>query len=524
MTITRLLYKSLFSFWLSLVMLSCAENNTVENSHSSLDTIPPILTLTGLVENQTIAESIQLNLQVSDDSEENVLLEIFLDNVLIYSSSTDFTFTLDPTLYSTGEKNIRFVVTDSSENSSFLDIDFSIQSVLLTLILEESYFQPPITETFAFISDNTGKVLDSVKIDGNETLQFVSPKNFNTSEDYILTLVTKNRNGSINLESIPHLNISRKSTFLLTNEGTSNGFVEFEVDVSSTDFFEFAGLGYSYFIFSLTENLVSLDLFNVPDPTEHVYFLARGDFVNSPHFYAKIGRDTISDPLVLTSNMFTSDHITVGDFPYSRYSQLGIFGFEDLSDFQNYKLHDVKFSLGQIVNQNRILHPYINNFPFYRHSYSTLYGPNLDGYRYLGEGLPLNDYIPIETNLSANTLEGKIGISLNSVENYYSGKIHLKSELQNSNWVINFDAENDRDFILPKLPKFDSLEELSIQDYEVKATRISRYSDIASFLEYLNKVRENNLQYYEHSSFVEHITVWPSPNFENRESFINPLY
>ncbi|KAB7528838.1 hypothetical protein F8C76_13360 [Flagellimonas olearia] len=525
MAFKNLFPRPLLALSIIILLASCSVNGDSENSTppetTVEDSIAPTLTVSGIVENETLSEPQELTLSLADNSGDNLLLEAFLDGVLIYSSSTDYTFELDPNLFAPGEKTIRFVASDDAKNSTSVNVRFIIKRVLVKLSLEENYFRNPIEEAFAFASRNDGVVLDSIILTENAELKLLAPFDFDASEEFVLTIITKNTNGPIDLESIPHLKVAETNNFLLTNQGRFN-YETIEVNYAATGFPELEGLGYSYIFFSPDDPTGTLDLLDRFDPPAHIFLKAAGGSVDGEHFYTKIKRDTISSPLLLELDDFTSEHVTVGNFPYTENSVIDIYGFESYADFEADKPHNARFNVGQIVSQNSIRIPYIDNFTYYRHTYVDLYGSNLNGYRYMGEGLPLEDYNPLGTTLVTTLVDNKLLIDFIPLPDYHSGKVHLKSINQNSNWVFNFDASNSEELTLPEIPNFSGMEELAGLTYEIKSTRISSYSNIGSFEDYLNIAKKDNLRYYEHSEKVEHITVWPS--MDNRESFIDPSY
>ncbi|MEM9646832.1 MAG: hypothetical protein AAF969_00010 [Bacteroidota bacterium] len=484
------------------------------------DTTPPTISLQGLVANQVLTEIIQISADLSDDNDQNVNLKVLLDSEEIYDSNSAYSFEFDPNLYAPGEKTLRFVATDNANNANSIEINVKIQRILLRLIIEEDYIRNPIDKAYAFLSDLQGNPLDSTEIGNQTDHTFLAPFSFDDQQDFVLTVVAKEVNGAINIESTPHLNREIVSDFYLKNEGRFD-FESIQIEYGSTGFSHLEGLGYGYFIFTPDQNVGTLDLLDRQNPTEHIFVLSPGGPVNGTHFVAKLERNTISDPLVLTSDDFSSDNISVRDFPYADTSQIGLLGYESEDDFQNYRFHNVLFGVGQIINSNRILHPYVDNLPFYSHSYTDLYGTNLDGYRYLGEGLPLNEYNPAVTDLVTTLGNASLNISLTPTTNFFSGKIHLKSENQNSNWVVGFNAYMDKDLALPKMPNLGGLETLDLTDYSIKSSRISQYDNVSSYDEYITKVKSMAINYYQHSSFVEHITVWPELN--NREEYLDPL-
>ncbi|SHG76064.1 hypothetical protein [Flagellimonas flava] len=484
------------------------------------DTTPPTISLQGLVTNQVLSEVIQISANISDDIDQNVNLKVLLESEEIYDSNSTYSFEFDPNLYAPGEKTLRFVVTDGSTNSNAIEIKIKIQRILLRLMTEENYIRNPIEEAYAFLSDLQGNPLDSIELGNQTDHTFLAPFSFDAQQDFILTVVAKEVNGAINIESTPHLNRGKVTDFYLKNQGRFD-FESIQIEFGSTGFSHLEGLGYGYFVFTPDQNIGTLDLLDRQNPTENIFILSPGGPVNGTHFVARLKRDTISDPLVLTSGDFSSDNISVGNFPYTDTSQIGLLGYENEDDFQNYRFHNVLFGIGQIVNSNRILHPYVDDLPFYSHSYTDLYGANLDGYRYLGEGLPLNEYNPAETDLVTALGNASINISFTPISNFFSGKIHLKSENQNSNWTVGFNANTDKNLALPKMPNLGGLETLDLTDFSIKSSRISKYANVSSYDEYITKVKSMAINYYQHSSFVEHITVWPE--LDNREEFLDPL-
>lgn len=520
-TIFNFLFILVFGAFIS----SCSSDGDKEvpddDSPMVEDITPPSINLQELLDNQVLSEKVQITVNVSDDNTQNINLKILLDGEEIYDSSTEYSLEFDPNLYTVGEKKLRFVATDDANNSNALEIKVKIQRILLKLFIEENYIRNPIEQAYAFLSDVQGNPLDSLEIsDQQQSHVFLAPLSFNAQEDFVLTVVTKEKNDVVNIESTPGLNREKLLEFYLKNNGRFD-FESIDINYASTGFHHLEGLGYAYFVFTPNQSEGTLDLLDRKNPTDYIYILSPGGFVNSTHFVAKLKRDTVSNPLILDIDDFSSDNISVGNFPYTDTSQISLLGFENLEDSQNYRFHNALFGIGQIINPDRILHPYIDNFPFYRHSYTDLYGSNLDGYRYLGEGLPLNEYNPIETDLSTVVENGTVQITYSPINDYFGGKVHLKSENQKSNWVVAFNPFVDKELILPKMPVIGSLETLDLSDYVIKSSRISRYSDVGSYDEYLLKVRSKAINYYSHSSFAEHITIWPSQ--DNREQYLDPL-
>ncbi|WP_396591021.1 hypothetical protein [Allomuricauda sp. R78024] len=519
---------TIFNFLFALVfgtfISSCSSDGDKEvpddDSSTVEDITPPSIDLQGLLNDQVLSEKVQITVNLSDDNTQNINLKILLDGEEIYDSSSEYSLEFDPDLYTVGEKMLRFVATDDANNSDVVEINVKIQRILLRLFIEENYIRNPIEQAYAFLSDVQGNPLDSLEISNQQSHLFLAPLSFDAQKDFVLTVVTKERNDLVNIESTPGLNREKLSEFYLKNKGRFD-FETIDINYASTGFPHLEGLGYTYLVFTPNQNEGTLDLLDRENPTDYIYILSPGGPVNGTHFVAKLKRDTISNPLILDIDDFNSDNISVGNFPYADNSDINLIGFENLDDFQNYRFHNALFGIGQIISPDKILHPYIDNFAFYRHSYTDLYGSNLDGYRYLGEGLPLNEYNPIETDLSTVVENGTIQITYSPINDYFSGKVHLKSENQKSNWVITFNPSMDKELILPKMPVIGGLESLDLLDYAIKSSRISRYSDVGSYDEYLLKVKSKAFNYYSHSSFTEHITIWPSQ--DNREQYLDPL-
>ena len=315
---------SIFNFLFALVfgvfISSCSSDGDKEvpddDSPIVEDTTAPSIDLQGLVDDQILSEKVQITVNVSDDNTQNVNLKILLDGEEIYDSSSEYSFEFDPDLYTVGEKTLRFIASDSANNSSAVEVKVKIQRILLRLLIEENYIRNPIEQAYALLSDVQGNPLDSLEISDQQSHVFLAPLSFDAQEDFVLTVVTKERNDLINIESTPGLNREKLSEFYLKNKGRFD-FESIDINYGAAGFNHLEGLGYAYFVFTPNQSEGILDLLDRENPTDYIYILSPGGSVNGTHFVAKLKRDTISNPLVLTMEDFNSDNISVGNFPYT---------------------------------------------------------------------------------------------------------------------------------------------------------------------------------------------------------------
>ncbi|MEL6918240.1 MAG: Ig-like domain-containing protein, partial [Bacteroidota bacterium] len=152
----------------------------------------PLLALDGIANDEIICSEITVEPQITDIVSDIKHVEVFLDDIPIFETNgSDFTFHLNPTDFTLGHKNLKFVMEDVIGNISMDSVRVGIAKKIIGISFPDDFVRVNTDKVHAILSDAEGNFLDRVTHSSGkaETLEFCSLQEFEDHTEFILTFV-----------------------------------------------------------------------------------------------------------------------------------------------------------------------------------------------------------------------------------------------------------------------------------------------------------------------------------------------
>ncbi len=176
-----------------LLFFSCSSESSSEvepissddDPIAEQDTTPPVISVSDFGSNIEILT--QVDISITDNSD-NITTRIFIDDIEVLSSQEkQFVFELDPYNFSSGEKTMRVVSQDDSENETTETILFDLARLLFRLTDAQNRISDSFQDYYLALNSQDGDLIASTKLETNDELSFFAEDDFER-QDIIASL------------------------------------------------------------------------------------------------------------------------------------------------------------------------------------------------------------------------------------------------------------------------------------------------------------------------------------------------
>ena len=494
-----------------------------------LDNIGPQITVNNLVDDQILDQALLFDLGVEDEFSEIVSLAYYLNEDLLYetSSASETTFEFIPDNYPTGNAQIVVVAEDVLANKSTTTIPVTIMRRLVQINIPQGFYQSDYDRFYVFASDMAGGLLAVERVlPETETFILRTVEEIDLTSGFMVTF------GSYNTSQT-------HSSSLLSTVANVSGLTEINLRVPVRIYHQdLVTLPTSGFDTYDTYNSLGAGVMGggqLQNQNTEIRFNRNFDASNGVstdkiyvglhnltldlYSYAIFDWD-VESLTEVTADMFTDEGLINKSFGSDYFDgsgphvSLSCLGFIDENQYQNWLWNIHGNSLSRYLDEYRLVY----NTNFYKQRYSLSIGK----YHVLGTGEVENYYPKLDWSLGYNYQNGVVDI--NTTGDHIVGKIMLSDDtngghdvngkMVNYHWEIYFDSQNQNSISLPEIPEemrswdFYSFYEQYALDFLQVETR--RYEGLSSYQEYLNQIIKDNTPEYLVSPKIESFADGPS--------------
>ncbi|MCF2875199.1 MULTISPECIES: Ig-like domain-containing protein [unclassified Tenacibaculum] len=527
----------------TLEIIATDSNNNVSKKliNFTSDNSGPKITITAINEGKVISEIIQFSPKVVDDFSEIASFEVLYNNKRIqyFDNGTINSFDFDPKAYATGNGVFKFIAKDTLDNTSELVINTKIEHIqaLITLKIPVDHFASNIAKSWVFASKPDGSPINTVKIEAGMTeVTLNSTEAFSAADEFMLTFFDVLTNGVNRISTIKNLTINAPGTMEVPSKNPYSKDSEATYELKNfTANHNIYSEGIDYKGRKLGNTQFKVD-YLAPNKTNRMYFYSYNiadpansytyQFVNSP----------VNNGFKVNSTDFDNQNISVKQFTLKDYLPgadlrpvLTIQGFENQNDYTNNVYHQIfnaKLGSSTLGTNKPNDYPLNTNFDAYRH--------RLVSRNYITErkGTPLTNFEKPNWNVKYNTVTGNTVKITTSGATHNVGRLWLKNKISigatyDYSWTFVYDSQkNSNEVIIPTLPE--ALKNLDFYNYskntfwQIKQVELTRYDNIVTYEDYINKVIKNNDPYYKTSDFVE--SVYQVINYKEYPVYLKDLF
>ncbi|TYP73669.1 hypothetical protein [Aquimarina intermedia] len=494
------------------------QNSVKKSLKFRTDNNGPVISNLELIPGQVICNKIILNSTI-EDAVTNVRNVQFLVNDVFVSEiqgNSNYTFEIDPNLYSEGQTKLKFLMEDEVGNKSSDSINVLIGKPFVNINLPNDFTRASIEKLIIVLSDAEGNYIDSKTYNNQpETLEFC---NITISPDaeYMLTFFEVFDNSIYNV--FCYSNLSKKrigNEITLKPRPLTNSHAVIDLSTSNLNLsgnIKASGQGYSMVNISNTlSGTLTTSYANNLGSSKTLIKAYDSQSTTDDYKWAFI--DHLENVSALQSSDFSSNNVITSSIDLNSTVNnqfLRIYGFENTELMNVFSGHDLYDSRMPSV----AFQLYKYHFPDIFSNY--FYSVRANNYYKEGLGLPPQSIdIP---NLSMDF--SLIGNQLNfqGISNYEVGKIRIENETQagvpisidNPSVVLEFIFDGTVDkIIIPKIPQglFEGNihEVFNNADFEPIQAIAENYSSFNSYEDYLRNVLVTSNPFYLSSNSRERV-------------------
>ncbi len=353
-----------------------------EDPVGETDTTAPLISITGIDEAIEVLTSIDI--LISDNSS-NVSTKIFIDDVEVFSSQErQFSYEIDPFDFQIGDRVLKVVSEDNSENETTEMVSFTLNKLLFGLSDLQGRPLDGTIDYYLTLNTMAGSLITSQKIESDEELLFYADDGFER-QDIIATLFlifsnpnTFPRSFVISYGDVPAGTRTLNNTELMASRNqrflTNNFQMEMTDAASDTNFF-MNGKDYELISgFSFAEgNFNESGRYNPNNPSS-AFIYSSSENTNNIESYKYLFFNDLNENTTISFNDFQSiqqtDEIIVPDEVTDFTFQLR--AFEDTNAFNSGEFNTVLRFSGNKEDINGVINiPMFDEFALYQQEYNA---------------------------------------------------------------------------------------------------------------------------------------------------------
>lgn len=542
-----------------------ADNSAVFEVPFIVDNTGPEISMESVKDGQVIDQLLELRPNISDPFSSIATVKLFLGEQLIQSfeETENLVIAFNPEDFNTGSQELKIKAYDDLGNESVYNVSIEIARRLVEIHfpLQDNDFDRVALFVFASAMDGTLLAIKEVgpedisvilnttiniPLEGQYMVTFAEQRNSRFGETNLLTTVQ-----NFNRSTLSEINLKPRHKFRRSNYNLSpelfpiDGFWDdstqemISISGGGSDYWANAGSNRPYNTLNLPPDrevrIKRYDNIGANVQSSPLYLYLQNVTQNTSAA-ATVAWEDLNSGFVLNSEIFTSENrvrrvYNVNNAPLisSGNSGIKIWGYLTEQDFLQNVYHNI-FEMGYGENTS---FNYWSDTSFHRYRHLVL----VNNYAIEKTGSPLENYTPldwsIDFTMSGNVLKlnkeatgdilGKIVLADKVIYNSGGGSLtDLNGADETYEWSIIFDSQNTANVVVPTLPESMKswliYEKFLKEELEAKSVEISRYENIITYEDYLQKVIKDNNYWYLVSPSKE--TLFKAPTYINRDNFL----